>query len=117
MLLETAGAQVSSCNNGQEALDWLVENRGKVDIVLLDVHMPVMDGNTAVAMMRRDPDLKGLPVIGMTAGATRTSIDEALAAGMTDCITKPFTEGQLIETVLKHGRVRGKNRLQYQKDA
>lgn len=112
MLLETAGAQVSSCNNGQEALDWLVENRGKVDIVLLDVHMPVMDGNTAVAMMRRDPDLKGLPVIGMTAGATRTSIDEALAAGMTDCITKPFTEGQLIETVLKHGRLRGKNRIQ-----
>ncbi len=108
LLLETAGAQVSSCTNGQEALDWLANNPGKVDIVLMDVHMPVMDGNTAVAIMRRDPELQHLPVIAMTAGATRTAIDEALAAGMTDCITKPFTEEQLIETVLKQGSTKGK---------
>ena len=70
--------------------------------------MPVMDGNTAVAMMRRDSELQHLPVIAMTAGATRTAIDEALAAGMTDCITKPFTEEQLITTLLKQGSTKGK---------
>lgn len=103
-MLEAVGAEVSTCTNGQEAIDWLTKSSVKVDMVLMDVHMPVMDGNTAVAIIRRNPSLKKLPVIAMTAGATKTNIEEALQAGMTDCITKPFTEELLITTLLKNAR-------------
>lgn len=100
ILLETAGAKTSTCTNGQEALDWLVQNPGKADIVLMDVQMPTMDGITAVTIMRSDPVLKAIPVVAMTAGATKTKIDELLAAGMTDYITKPFTQDQLEDTLV-----------------
>jgi len=95
LMLETAGANISTCTNGQEALDWLAQNPGKADIVLMDVQMPIMDGITAVTIMRSDPVLRTIPVIAMTAGATKTKIDELLDAGMTDYMTKPFTQEQL----------------------
>jgi PAS domain S-box-containing protein len=100
-LLLNAGAQVATCSNGQEALNWLDENP-LPDIILMDVQMPVMDGNTAVAIIRRNAELKHLPVVAMTAGATKTNIDDAMNAGMSDCITKPFTPENLIQTLLKH---------------
>lgn len=100
-LLLDAGAQVATCMNGKEALDWLAANPIP-DIILMDVQMPVMDGNMAVSIIRKDSKLKQLPVIAMTAGATRTNIDDALSAGMTECITKPFTPENLIQTLLKH---------------
>lgn len=100
-LLLDAGAQVATCTNGQEALDWLAVNPIP-DIILMDVQMPVMDGNTAVSIIRKDAKLKHLPVIAMTAGATKTNIDDALNAGMSECITKPFTPENLIQTLLKH---------------
>lgn len=100
IMLETAGAKTSTCTNGQEALDWLVQNPGKADIVLMDVQMPTMDGITAVTIMRSDPVLKAIPVVAMTAGATKTKIDELLAAGMTDYITKPFTQEQLEDALV-----------------
>ncbi|MEE1878524.1 ATP-binding protein, partial [Altererythrobacter litoralis] len=102
LMLETAGAKASTCGNGQEALDWLANNPGKADIVLMDVQMPIMDGITAVTIMRSDPVLKVIPVIAMTAGATKTKIDELLDAGMTDYITKPFTEKQLEDVLVAH---------------
>lgn len=95
LMLETAGANTSTCTNGQEALDWLALNPDKADIVLMDVQMPIMDGLTAITIMRRDPVLQAVPVVAMTAGATKTKIEELLAAGMTDYITKPFTQEQL----------------------
>lgn len=100
-ILLNAGAQVSTCVNGQEALDWLAQNDAP-DAVLMDVQMPIMDGNSAVSMMRTNDALAKLPVIAMTAGATKTNIDEALKAGMTDYITKPFTPEKLIQTLGKY---------------
>lgn len=100
-ILKDAGAQVWTCTNGQEALDWL-EAHDAPDIILMDVQMPVLDGNATVSIMRTNEAFRDLPVIAMTAGATKTNITDAMNAGMTDCITKPFTPEILLQALLKH---------------
>lgn len=100
-LFNNAAAKVCSCKNGLEALNWLSEN-DTPDIILMDVQMPVMDGNTAVSILRQNPRFKNVPVIAMTAGATKSNIEDAMNAGSTDYITKPFDPDDLIEMVLKY---------------
>jgi len=100
-IIEAFGAKVTTCTNGQEAIDWLQQHHDEVDLVLMDIHMPVMDGVSAVKLIREDPNLSGLVVIAMTAGATKTKIAELLDAGMTDYITKPFTEIELQSALIK----------------
>jgi len=68
----------------------------------MDVQMPVMDGNTAVSILRQNPRFKNVPVIAMTAGATKSNIEDAMNAGSTDYMPKPFDPDDLIEMVLKY---------------
>jgi len=72
------------------------------DAVLMDIQMPVMDGKTAVSIMRKDPKLRLLPVIAMTAGATKSNIQEALNSGMNDFVTKPFHPEKLNAILAKN---------------
>ncbi|MBO6945189.1 ATP-binding protein [Altererythrobacter sp.] len=98
----STGAKISTCANGMEAIEWLRRNKASVDLVLMDLNMPKMNGMDAIKLIRNDPDLKEIPVIAMTAGATKTSIESCLEAGMTDYITKPFGENELISLITKH---------------
>ena len=80
--------------NGQEALDRLRDE--KFDIVLLDVHMPVMDGKEAIRRIRgsREPWAE-LPVIALTADAMSGDRERYLALGMTDYVSKPLDQREL----------------------
>jgi len=98
-ILKREGALVSTCLNGAAALDWLRAPGNQADIVLMDVQMPVMDGNAAVYEIRQDPDLTALPVVALTAGALLTERYKALAAGMDDYLTKPFDPRQMVRVV------------------
>ena len=66
------------------------------DIVLLDVHMPVMDGKETIQRMRAEPRWKDLPVIALTADAMSGDREKYLALGMTDYISKPVDQRELI---------------------
>ncbi|MDD2915580.1 MAG: two-component regulator propeller domain-containing protein [Gallionella sp.] len=98
-VLENAGAVVSIANNGQEALDLLENNR--FDCVLMDVQMPVMGGYEATRRIRANPAWAGIPVIAMTANASKDDCDQCLAAGMDDFVGKPFNPAQLFATLGK----------------
>lgn len=89
ILLEQ-GAIVSLADDGQQALDWLVAHPLDVDLVLMDVQMPVMDGIEATRQLRRMPQFNDLPIVALTAGAFKSQQDAAHAAGMSDFISKPF---------------------------
>lgn len=89
-IFEDEGAVVSLANDGREALDWLLLHGGEVDIVLMDVQMPVMDGYEATRQIRATPALAHLPVVALTAGAFQAQQDAAREAGMSDYIAKPF---------------------------
>jgi CheY-like chemotaxis protein len=98
-LLREAGMFVDLAENGQIALDRLAV--GHYDLVLMDMQMPVMDGVTATLAIRRQPLLKGLPVVAMTANAMQADRDRCLAAGMNDHIAKPIEPEDLWKALLK----------------
>lgn len=84
------GAEVSLANDGKQALEWLRSHEAQVDIVLMDVQMPVMDGYEATRAIRAIPAYARLPIVALTAGAFQTQKDAAQAAGMDDYIAKPI---------------------------
>ncbi len=89
-ILARQGALVALAVDGQDALDWLQAHPDEVDLVLMDVQMPVMDGIEATRRLRLLPQFDDLPVVALTAGAFKSQRDEALAAGMSHFISKPF---------------------------
>jgi len=99
-ILAQEGAHVTVAHNGQEAIDRLRAS-DRIDVVLMDVQMPVMDGYTATDVMRASPEFQSLPVIALTADARASERERALAAGMTDFLSKPFEPAQLIRCILR----------------
>jgi len=89
-ILHEQGATVTLAVDGQAALDWLQAHPQDVDLVLMDVQMPVMDGIEATRQLRLLPQFNNLPIVALTAGAFKSQQDAAHAAGMTDFISKPF---------------------------
>lgn len=98
-ILEAEGAVVSLATNGLEALEWLNEHAGMVDIVLMDIQMPYMDGYATTKKIRQNPRWSNLPVVALTAGAFKNLQDTALESGMNDFISKPFNVQHLIATI------------------
>ena len=98
-LLRLSGASVEVANNGEEALALL--ELGEFDAVLMDVHMPVMDGFEATQKIRNLAEFAQLPVIALTAGVTQEERNLCLAAGMNDFINKPINTQQLLSTLTR----------------
>lgn len=101
-LLLHGGAIVTVDSDGSTAVEWLKQNPTKIDLVLLDVNMPIMDGLTAVKLIREDPNLRHLPVIAMTAADSDEEKSHAIACGMTDHIIKPFNFNSLVAVLIQH---------------
>ena len=98
-IVEKDGAVVHLANNGKEALDWICGHEGEVDIILMDVQMPVMDGYEATRKLRALPQFANLPVVALTAGAFKIQQDDALCAGMNAFVSKPFNVEELLSTI------------------
>jgi signal transduction histidine kinase/DNA-binding response OmpR family regulator/HPt (histidine-containing phosphotransfer) domain-containing protein len=96
-MLEIMGCRVEIAKNGSDALDDVKEKA--YDLVLMDCHMPVMDGFEATAVIRRneirDRSKTRLPIVALTADAVEGDRERCLAAGMDDYLAKPFTQGDL----------------------
>jgi PAS domain S-box-containing protein len=96
-ILSAAGLQVSVAADGARALQCLGDER--VDLVLMDMQMPVMDGLAATRAIRDMPHHRHLPIIAMTANALPADRTRCLEAGMDDVLTKPIEPRQLIDLV------------------
>ncbi|CAN7272932.1 PAS domain S-box protein [Acidovorax sp. LjRoot117] len=101
-ILTSEGAQVSVARHGQAALDLLAQHPDRFDAVLMDVHMPVLDGLDATRRIRTSLGLLQLPVIGLTAGVSSAEREEALVAGMNAIVGKPFDPPMLVRTIRRH---------------
>ena len=93
-LLAMLGVTPLQAAGGAQALD-LLASVPAVDAVLMDCHMPGMDGYAATRQLRADARWRALPVIAMTAGVLDDDRDASLAAGMNDHLAKPITPEQL----------------------
>ncbi|KAA9367308.1 MULTISPECIES: response regulator [Ochrobactrum] len=102
-ILEPRGAQVMIARNGQEALDALERSTSNadaaIDLVLMDVMMPVMDGLTATRHIRQNPSFKKLPIITLTAKAMPDDQQRCIEAGANDYMAKPLDVDKLLSLV------------------
>ncbi|MEH6358256.1 MAG: response regulator [Pseudomonadales bacterium] len=99
-LLASIGVQVSFANNGQEALDLLLDTTPiEVDGILMDLQMPKMDGYEATQRLRSDPRYQELPIIGLTAHASTAEHQRCLDKGMQEHLSKPIDPDLLFSTL------------------
>jgi CheY-like chemotaxis protein len=95
LFLAPQGCEITEASNGKEALDKLASR--PFDLVLLDVHMPVMDGKDAILRIRAAGHSWGsIPVIALTADAMSGDREKYLALGMTDYLSKPVDQRELV---------------------
>ena len=98
-LLEYIGASVAIANHGKEALEIL--RNEKMDCVLMDIQMPVMDGLETTQMIRANAQWADLLIIAVTANADHQYKDLCRSVGMNDFLTKPINPELLVNTLLK----------------
>ncbi|MES2901836.1 MAG: response regulator [Pseudomonadota bacterium] len=94
-LLERQQMQVSFAENGRDGIE-VLEKDPSIEIVLMDIMMPEMDGYDTMRAIRRIPKFKSLPIITLTAKAMKGDRDKCIAAGASDYITKPVDVAQLL---------------------
>ncbi len=102
-LLEPKGVRIEIARNGKEALEVLArampDPDTAIDLVLMDIMMPEMDGLTATREIRKRPEWARLPIIALTAKARRDDQDKCLEAGANDYIAKPLDVEKLLSLV------------------
>jgi CheY-like chemotaxis protein len=94
-VLEPVGAKLEIARNGREALEKLSAN-DRIDLVLMDIMMPEMDGLTAIREIRKSADTGKLPIIAITAKAMPEDRRACLEAGANDYISKPIDVDRLL---------------------
>ncbi|MGO4377318.1 HAMP domain-containing protein [Pseudoduganella sp. RAF19] len=94
-LLERQKMQVSFAENGRDGIE-VLERDPSIEIVLMDIMMPEMDGYDTMRAIRRIPKFRSLPIITLTAKAMKGDRDKCIAAGASDYITKPVDVAQLL---------------------
>jgi signal transduction histidine kinase/CheY-like chemotaxis protein len=99
MFMTPLGIEVSEAENGREALDMLA--RDTFDVVLMDIHMPVMDGVEAIRRIRAgEVGRRDIPVVALTADALTGDRERYLALGASAYVTKPIDQRELVATVV-----------------
>lgn len=110
-LLNKAGASVMIADNGEKAVELFRQSPiGGIDVILMDVMMPVMDGLEAAKTIRMlaRPDATLVPIIAMTAKAFDEDVRRSLNAGMNEHLSKPIYGKVLVSTLMKYKRVEEK---------
>lgn len=102
-VLQRWGTKVDFAENGQQAID-KVETNKNYDVVLMDVHMPIMGGLEATEKLRAntDPYFQQLPIVALTASMLSSEVNEMSNAGMNDFILKPFEPKTLYDKLSKY---------------
>ena len=95
MMLKSWEIDVLEAVDGEEALTIVGRENGRLDLVLMDIHMPGMSGYEATRRLRRTYDASELPIVALTAAALATEQARALAVGMNDFVPKPIDIDQL----------------------
>jgi len=97
-ILSQQNYQIETVKNGKEVLDRLA--KGPFDLVLMDIHMPLMDGMECAREIRKTD--KQMPILAITGNANNYSMDDFRAAGINDFLPKPLNYDQVVGMVKKY---------------
>ena len=97
-LLEGHGMKTLHAENGRAGIVML-ERHPEIDIALIDIMMPEMDGYETMRLIRANPAKRWLPMIAVTAKALKEDRERCMAAGASDYLAKPIDDGQLVELI------------------
>lgn len=98
-LLEGRGVHLQIARNGREAIEALERNEPPIQLVLMDIMMPEMDGLAAMREIRKRDAWKKLPIIALTAKAMKSDQEQCLAAGASDYLSKPLDVEKLLSLI------------------
>ena len=98
-MVEVVGAEFFEAGDGIEGLE-VLERIGTVDLILLDLEMPRMDGLSFLEAVKRDPRYRDIPVIMVSSIAQRESMIRAIQEGAKQYLTKPFTSSELLTKIV-----------------
>ena len=96
-MIQKEGAETHTAINGKEAIAQMREHN--FNVVLMDLHMPVLDGFEASQYIRNEIK-SNIPIIGITADPLLSEYDKCIAWGMNTCIAKPFETTMLVDLIL-----------------
>ena len=94
-MLENQEMDVVSATNGRRAIE-LIQNKPDINVVLMDIMMPEMDGYQTMREIRKDPQFGALPILALTAKAMKGDREKCLEAGASDYIAKPVNTNELL---------------------
>jgi CheY-like chemotaxis protein len=104
-MLEEAGMTVDEAEDGQNAIEVFdASDIGSIDIIFMDIQMPVMDGYDSARGIRAldRPDAAAVPIVALTANAFKDDIDKSIEAGMNSHIAKPVEMQGVIEALIRY---------------
>jgi CRP/FNR family transcriptional regulator, cyclic AMP receptor protein len=96
-ILELAGYKVVTAENGKIGVEKALAE--KPDLIICDVMMPVLDGYGVLHLLNKNPELKGIPFIFLTAKSERSDFRKGMEMGADDYVTKPFTDIELLSAI------------------
>ncbi len=100
-LLSHSGVNLLIANNGQEAIEMLYSNKD-VDLILMDISMPILNGYDAASKIRSDEQFKDLPILALTANALSSDVKKSQEVGMQEHMSKPLNVEQFYRALLRY---------------
>lgn len=102
MLLRMKGYNVLEAVNGKEGVEAALSHCTEINLILMDLRMPVMTGVEATRLLREQSETCRMPVVAMSAHCAGNWLEEALAAGAIECVSKPIEFGLLDEILHRY---------------
>lgn len=99
-ILNKTTASVTFANHGKQAIELCQSNH--FDLILMDWHMPILDGLETTKILRQNPIFANTPILGLTASVMKEDIKTCIAAGMNEVITKPINRDELLSTITQY---------------
>lgn len=100
-ILKMWGCPFDTAENGEVAIEKFKNSH--FDLILMDIQMPVMDGfETTKAIRQWNSEKSKIPIVALTANATQKDVEKCISLGMNDCLTKPFTQEDLLKVLDKY---------------